>query len=297
MKCLVIGANGYLGSHLANSLLDKRAQVFVVSRAQRPGPRINELRDRGAFYLGSLSSWLNLECPVTFDVIYSLAGLGVSDHGFDDISSLVEAQVTAQIQALEIARQHKAIAILPSTYWTETKSRSGSHLNLYAALNSSLEITARYFSESFGLSIRMLSLADTYGPEDWRNKLIPQLFAMAGTGQQLLLGSPGQVIAPIYVTDVTDALVGISKKQIEDPDLSRYQILPNTILTVQEVVELVELEVGEQINVLWNARELIRDPITSINKRFPAPPGWRAQVDFKEGLHNVSLARKSDIGI
>jgi len=238
-----------------------------------------------------------LKCPVTFDVIFSLAGLGVSDHVFEDISSLVEAQVTAQIQALEIARQHKALAILPSTYWTETKSRSGSHLNLYAALNSSLEITAKYFSESFGLSIRMLSLADTYGPEDWRNKLIPQLFAVAGTGQQLLLGSPGQVIAPIYITDVTDALVGLSKKQIEDPDLSRYQILPSTILTVQEVVELVELEVGEKINVLWNARELIRDPITSINKKFPAPPGWRAQVDFKEGLKNVSLAGKSGSGI
>ncbi len=294
MNILIIGANGYTGSYLARSYLNNQHSVQVLLSKNNSVNNLSAMISQGLTVLGSLDSWSKKKGS-QLDAVFSLVGYPINDHEYGDIEHLVGSQLAAHTQALEIGRQHNCPVVIAGSYWETIRSLNDSALNLYSALNVSSREIADFFHHKFGVKTCRILLADTYGPLDWRNKLIPTLLNSSKNSAPYALGSPRQKMAPLFVSDVIKGLqLGLVSLQQGVNSYSTYQLFPNSVVEISDVVANLEKILGRKILISWNERSIVRHEIYDIKRAFVPPPGWSQKVSFLEGL---DLSAKANISI
>ena len=293
MNFLIIGANGYTGSNLCRSYLSNGHSVSVLLSNRVSVNNLTSMISKGLSVLGPLHSWVE-DPEHNFDGVISLVGFPINDHQFGNIEALVSGQLTAQAQALEIGRNHNCPVVIAGSYWETIRTINDSYLNLYSALSAAMGTVTEFFHREYGVATARVLLADTYGPFDWRQKLIPMLLSSRADSEPLALGSPNQMMAPIFISDVVvgiqlalEALQGGSKA------ISIYQLFPDSLEDVSSVVKNAEKTLNRQIPLNWNHRVLSRHEVQHIEQAFLPPPGWSQKVQFSEGLSLSALPGSS----
>lgn len=284
MNVLIVGANGYTGSYLSRAYIKDQHSVSVLLSKSGSVSNLSSMISQGLSVLGSLDSW-SVDTNIRMDGVISLVGHAIKDHLYGDIDALVSAQLTAHTQALEIGRQLNCPVVIAGSYSETIRTLNHSSLNLYSLLTASMASVAEFFHKEYGVPTCRILLADTYGPHDWRNKLIPTLLNSSENSEPHLLGSPNQVMVPIFISDVIAGLqMALTSLQEEGDSHSTYQLFPNTVLKVSDVVKNVERILGRQILINWNGRSLARHEVEHIDRSFLPPSGWTQRVSFTQGL-------------
>jgi nucleoside-diphosphate-sugar epimerase len=136
------------------------------------------------------------------------------------------------------------------------------------------------------MKVTTLELSDTYGPGDFRQKLISVLRRAAQTGLTLEMSEGNQNLDLVYVDDVMAAIRKAGQLQFEVTSMGEqiYQISAGKWITLKDFVERFERVSQKKVNVRWGvkpyrAREVMR-PWTQ-----GAPvPGWSPRVSLDQGI-------------
>lgn len=295
-RVLITGVTGYIGSHLARTLLPD-CEVYGLAREPLHTEYIADIRERLTL-LPCDGSYESVEAAVAEsapDVAYHLATLYTGRHDGAVLPAMLEANLTLGAYLLEAMSARRCRALVYATSIMECCGGEAFRpLNLYAATKRALSDLAAYYTDAGLLRAVTLVLTDTYGPGDRRPKILNLILEAARSGEHIALSDGAQDYDVVYIDDVVSAFRAAGERaellarEAEAPrGAERYQVCAERPLTLKETVkELLDVK-GLSLDAGWGERPPAEREMRRAVRLWPALPGWSQRVPLRDGLSRL----------
>jgi nucleoside-diphosphate-sugar epimerase len=288
-RVLLTGLTGFIGSHLARSLVADGAEVHAVVR---PGARLERVADVAARVTvheddGTATTLQAIVERADPAIAYHLATNFLGAHAADDVGPLVIDNVAFPARIAEALAGPTALPFVNvGTAWQHVGGAPYRPKNLYAATKQAFEDVLRHYSDRGLLHTVTLNLYDTYGPLDHRGKLLATLIERLRTGEPLPMSSGTQLIDLVHVDDVVAALrlAGEGATARTLPSGAVYAASGGERRSVRDVVDVLGRVAVAPVPVEWGVRPDRDDEMVEHWDAGPPVPGWQPRVTLDEGL-------------
>lgn len=303
---LVTGADGFIGSHLVEQLVETEANVTALClynsfdscgwidalptsiRAQIDVVR-GDIRDAA----------MMRRLVANKDTVFHLAALIAIPHSYAAAGSYVDTNVTGTLNLLEAAREH-GIRRLVHTSTSEvygtaiTVPISESHplqgQSPYSATKIGADMLAEAFSRSHDLPVVILRPFNTFGPRQSERAVIPTILRQVLDPDlpAISLGDLTPIRDFTYVADTAAAFLAAGASDgvaFGTP----YNAGTGSAVTVGELVDLIrgiakrDKPVLQEIARMRPSRSEVRE-LRADCRRFNQATGWKAEINLHEGL-------------
>ena len=308
MKVFVTGAEGFIGSHLVESLIDKGYEVTALCLYNSLGshgwldtnPKDKKINLN--VVLGDIRDPLSIkEGMKGSEIVFHLAALIAIPYSYIAPSSYVDTNVKGTLNVLQIARELE----VPRIIHTSTSETYGSAQYVpineshpliaqspYAASKIGADQMALSYWKTFSLPVTVLRPFNTYGPRQSNRAVIPQIITqIAKKKNRLKLGSLLPTRDFNFVKDTCEAFIATanSKKTIGEVinSASNFEIsIGKTAKIISEIMNSsIEIESDterirpkkSEVNRLYGCNEKI---ISMTNWQ----PNYCGINGFKKGL-------------
>jgi NAD dependent epimerase/dehydratase len=306
VRILVTGADGFIGSHLTEALIERAAEVTALclyNSFDKHGwlDKLPEAaRARLKVQRGDIrDAALVRRIMRGQDVVFHLAALIAIPYSYVASQSYVETNVLGTLNVLEAAREIGVARVVH----TSTSEVYGTALTLpitedhplqgqspYSASKIGADIMAEAFARSFDLPVAILRPFNTYGPRQSERAVIPTVIRqlLDPTCAAIRIGDTSTVRDFTFVDDTVAAFLAIGLAP--DIEFGRpYNAGSGKAVSVAETIDLVVRLAGLDKPLQRDAirmrpsnsevRALLAD-----SSRLAAAAGWRPKVDLCEGL-------------
>ena len=295
-KALITGSTSYLGLALTERLMAEGAEVHAVLRPSTDTKHFDRLPGAPAMHIhdGETDSLARILAEAAPDVVFHLAGRYLRDVEPDQLEPLLRDNIVFGTQLLAAMRRAGAgLLVNAGTYAQYFHSDTYRPLNLYAATKQAFEDILAYYAEVGGLLATTLVLFDSYGPGDWRGKLVSAIGQAQMNGEPLALPSADVHLDLLHIDDVVAAFVQAGRLLEESPDEVKGRVFAVSLgetHTIEELVTIFEEEAGTPVTRDWGAFPL---PGRRVIKpwRGPSLPGWKPKVSLREGIRRTLAER------
>lgn len=310
-SALVTGADGFIGSHLAEALCGAGAKVTALAQ-------YNSFDNHG--WLDDVSSEavaamdvirgdvrdpaFMLRLAEGRDVIFHLAALIAIPYSYAAPQSYIDTNVTGTLNVLEAARRNGCGRVIHTStsevYGTAqftpiTEEHPLRGQSPYSASKIGADMMVEAFARSFDLPVAILRPFNTYGPRQSERAVIPTVIrqALDPSCATVRLGDLTPTRDFNYVSDTVDAFLRLGSADgvaFGTP----YNAGTGTAVSVGEMVELVRAITGTNKPVETDAdrvrpeksevRALIADAA-----RIGEATGWRPQITLQDGLERTVI--------
>jgi UDP-glucose 4-epimerase len=289
-RVLVVGASGFIGSHVADRLVDQGAQVIGVSRGSplaRDAARELTWESCDATDPAAVDGIFVRHAP---DVVYHLTSDSRNMRDVEVVRPSLMNDVVAAVNVLVAAAHNGCERLIMAASLDEPSGDAevATPVSPYAAAKYATGCYARLFAEAFKLPVVLLRPMMGYGPRQNRNKLVPHTILSLLDEQPVAIHSPHRAANWVFIDDIVDAFVlaatapdgAIGKTY----DIGSPQMITNgdlVLLIAQEIgrEDLVQLAVGDS-----RTAEVIRQPDT---ERTADEFGWTASTQLHTGLRRT----------
>jgi nucleoside-diphosphate-sugar epimerase len=284
-KVVIIGATGFIGSHLASALARHGADVVCVSRNIRgrhlPSGRNMTWKECDASIIEDVRRLFEEVQP---EIVYHLTSDSKGGREIAIVPDSVRNDVIAGTNVLvEATRIGKVRVVLAGSF--EEPSRDDDFpCSPYAAAKSTITSYGRMISALGGLEVSILRLMMTYGPRQKSNKVLPYVINRLKAGQIAEVGSGSRMLDWVYVDDVVDAFLRVGSlpwtgSEPIDIGTGSLMRLRDSIETIGKLMGRSDLLRFGAINDRVLEREETADVETALQKL-----GWRASTSFRNGI-------------
>lgn len=286
---LVSGATGYIGSRLVKTIVDDGKNVEVIVRPSSDRSVVDRHAVRTFVHDGSLADMMRIMSKSRADTIYHLAAHYVRNHKPDDVPELIEGNVTFGTYLLEGAAQNGVKKFVSTgTVWEKRGDNKSAPVNLYAALKAAHGCVSDYYSYHCGMNVVTVRLCGTYGPGDWRGKVLDQIDDASRSNEQLKMSPGEQKVNLLHVDDVVRALMKAESVEDRASEGRRsYSAVADESVRLRDLVKLYEHSTGRTCDVNWGARSYSEGVVMEPWLGDKTVPGWKPRIGLREGLRKV----------
>lgn len=307
MKVLVTGADGFIGSHLVESLLEKGYEVkaftyynsfntwgwldsFPKEKLDQIEIFSGDIRDPNGVY----------EAMMGVDQVFHLAALIAIPFSYHSPDSYVDTNIKGTLNVLQAAKKLETSRILVTStsevygtaqYVPIDELHPFQGQSPYSATKIGADRLAESFYRSFDMPISIVRPFNTYGPRQSARAVIPTIITQLLAGkQEIRLGSLTPTRDFNYVKDTANGFIEISK--------SDKTIGEEINIATQQEISIGDLanEVINQINP--NAKiiceeERLRPEKSEVNRllgsnaKIKELTKWTPCYTFKEGIQET----------
>lgn len=303
---LVTGADGFIGSHLVEALVEAQANVtalclynsfdslgWIDSLPRSVFAQVNTVRGdvRDAALMRRLIA--------RQDTVFHLAALIAIPHSYVAASSYVETNIVGTLNVLEAAREQDVRRVVHTStsevYGTaitvpiaETHPLQGQ--SPYSASKIGADMLAESFARSHDMPIVILRPFNTFGPRQSERAVIPTVMrqALDPDVAAIRVGDLTPRRDFTFVKDTAAAFMAAGASQSVDFGVP-YNAGSGRAVTIADVVEIIRAltdcekpvvqEVGRMRPPRSEVRELLAD-----HRRFTDATGWRPKIEFSDGM-------------
>ena len=299
---LVIGATGFIGSHLASALALHGSNVACVSRCikgRQLSTQENITWDEcDASNRSDVRRIIEKHKP---EIIYHLASDSKGGRDIDLIPDSLQNDLMSTVNVLLEAERFGNIHVVIAGSFEEPGKNDDFPCSPYAAAKSACTSYARMISAHSGLEISILRLMMVYGPGQKDYKVLPYVINKLRDGQSAELGSARRVLDWVYVDDVVDAFLRVGSLPWVSAD--PVDIGTGSLVRLRDCIEIIGNLMGRPDLLSFGAiedRALEREePANTELARVRL--GWKAKTTFKEGIkatiHSIIHSKYSTIYI
>ncbi len=301
MLTLVTGAAGFVGSHLAETLLARGDEVLGIDsftsyyNLQQKRDNIRSLLRHGAFQFVEvdLRTAPLQEFVDGVDVIFHQAAQPGVRSSWGAFESYVQHNVVATQRVLDAARAAQVRKVVyassssiygnTSHYPTREDEIPRPH-SPYGVTKLAGEHLVRLYGQNWGLPTVALRYFTVYGPRQRPDMAMHRLIESAFTGRRFsLYGTGSQIRDFTFVSDVADA--NLRSADIDVPPGTVLNVAGGGSTTMASLIELVGELAGSPVNV-ERLPEQAGDVERTGGDTTAAETllGWRPRVDVREGL-------------
>jgi NAD dependent epimerase/dehydratase len=306
VNVLVTGADGFIGSHLAERLVSHGADVTALSL-------YNSFDKHG--WLDDLPDPVRARLKVTRgdvrdaafvrrivrgqDVVFHLAALIAIPHSYLAAQSYVETNVLGTLNVLEAARESGVSRVVH----TSTSEVYGTAITMpitechplqgqspYSASKIGADMMAEAFARSFDLPVVIVRPFNAYGPRQSERAVIPAVIrqALDPTCVAVRIGDTSTVRDFTYVEDSVAAFLAVGlAPQVEFG--RAYNAGSGRAVSVGEMIDQV-FDLTGCAKTIEHEHERMRPDDSEVralladSSCLAAAVGWRPSVDLRDGL-------------
>ena len=307
-RVLVTGADGFIGSHLVERLLDEAAAVtaFCVYNSNGSFGWLDELPpDRLAgidLQLGDIRDPRSVRRAVQeVDVVFHLAALVAIPYSYQAPESFVDTNVTGTLNVLEAVRDAGDVRLVHTStsevYGTpETVPITEDHplraQSPYAASKIAADQLCQAYARSFGVDVLTLRPFNTFGPRQSARAVIPAILGQLLAGATTVrLGSLSPRRDLTYVADTIDGFVRLAVSNL--PTGAIVQLGTGQAVSIAQLFALCCDVTGTEATVLTDP-ERVRPEASEVQVLLSEPSrakellGWQAVHGLADGLRETA---------
>lgn len=304
---LVTGADGFIGSHLTESLLEQGYNVKAFAY-------YNSFNSWG--WLDSLSKEKLKEIEVFtgdirdpngvreamkgIDEVFHLAALIAIPFSYHSPDSYVDTNIKGTLNVLQAARDLKTSRILI----TSTSEVYGTAMYVpidekhpyqgqspYSATKIGADRLAESFYRSFNMPITIVRPFNTYGPRQSARAVIPTIITQLLSGQEeIKLGSLTPTRDFNYVKDTAQGFIEIAKS--EKTIGEEINIATQTEISIGDLTTEIMKQINPNAKIICE-EERLRPENSEVNRLLGANSkikeltNWRQQYSFSKGIEET----------
>jgi nucleoside-diphosphate-sugar epimerase len=280
MRAVLTGATGFIGSHVARTLLARGDEVHALSGAQSPRWRLSDVADRVVWH-----SWgpTDDDLRATVDAIRPEAAIHLAwyaepgrylDAARENLGSLASA--TRFIDALVASRCPRLV--LGGTCLENQRTTT-----IYATTKAALHLVAAQLGTA-GMASTCAHIFYPYGPGEDQRRAIPSVINALLRGQEIAVGDGLQERDYLHVADVATALCLLA----DAPTNSSVDICTGKTTPVRDLFEVIGAKTGRPELIQFGARPPDEREFPSTGNPSPlADRGWRPHYDLDAGIEDA----------
>jgi len=302
MRLLVAGGAGFIGSDFVRRMLDKHAdwEIVCFDKLTYAGNLDNLLKvaddPRYSFVRGDICDRDAVESAAAgVDAIVNFAAETHVDRSIAEPEGFLQTDILGTHTLLEVVRAHgisrmvqvstdEVYGSIDSGSFTESDTIKPSSPYSASKAGGDLQVLA-YFT-TYGVPVMITRGSNTYGPNQYPEKLIPLFVTNALEGEKLPLYGDGMNVRDwLHADDHAD---GIEFVLGNGEPGEVYNVGGGNERTNREITSIIldELGLGEDA-IKWVADRPGHDRRYSLDCSKMAAAGWTPKVDFEAGLRQT----------
>lgn len=298
MKALVVGGNGFIGSHLVDRLA-RAGWSTVVLDIQ--GRRYNDMPDGVRFIQGDFSqSFILREALEGVEVVFHLAWTTIHEVANREPIEDIRANLIPAVCLLETCRQMQVPRVVflssggtvygEAEYLPILETHPQNPLTAYGVTKLAVEKYIAMFRHLYGLESVILRPSNPYGPRQdplrGQGVVTAFLYCVSKGLPVMLFGDGGTTRDFFYVSDLVEALVA-SAVQTVGPE-SVFNVGGGKEISLLDVLDVTEKVIGKSALVEYRPSRPFDAPRICLDvRRASRVLQWAPQVSLKEGVERT----------
>ena len=316
-KVLITGADGFIGSHLTERLINYDANViaFVRGSVLTTGhdiklKNLNHVKDKIKVISGDIAGYdiieiIRREKP---EIIFHLAAEAYVNKSFTQPREVIDANVTGTLNVLHACLNEemkpssfiKRIVVTSSSeiYGTYNEPINESFVmnpsSPYGASKSAADRLAYSYYNTYGLPIAIIRPFNTYGPKHTYDAP-PKFISLALSGKDVTVYGDGQQSRDLMYVDVTVdgfLIMGNNEKAIGEA-VNFGTGVDTKIIDLAKIIIELSGSSSKIVHLPPRASEVKR--LCGDNSKARALFGWHPRVSIRDGLSkNIEWVRQDE---
>ena len=323
-RVLVTGADGFIGSHLTQRLLQEGCSVraFVYYNSFNSWGWIDTFskveKDKLEIFAGDVRDPNGVRTAMKdIDIVFHLAALIAIPYSYHSPDSYVDTNVKGTLNALQAARDLQVERILVTStsevYGTAqfvpiTELHPKQPQSPYSASKIGADCMAESFHRSFDLPVTIVRPFNTYGPRQSARAVIPTIITQLLAGAtEIKLGDVTPTRDLLYVADTVEGFIEIAKAELlighevniaTQSEISVKELADELVRQVNPAAKIVTEDqrlrpAKSEVFRLFGSNQKIQE-YTSWNKKYSLAEGLRETVEWFRNVENRK-SYKADI--
>ncbi len=268
-RILVTGADGFIGSHLTEMLLENGCNVKALSQ-------YNSFNSWG--WLEDIPKNKNLEVvsgdvrdphfckEITkeIDIIFHLAALIAIPYSYIAPGSYVDTNVKGTLNICQAAKENNVSRVIHTStsevygtaqYVPIDEKHPKQAQSPYSASKIGADAMAMSFYNAFGLPVTIARPFNTYGPRQSARAIIPTIISQIAAGKkQIKLGDLSPTRDFNFVKDTCEGFIGLAKN---DTTIGKeINIASNFEISMNDTLELIKKIMKSDVEFITDEQRL-----------------------------------------
>jgi NAD dependent epimerase/dehydratase len=306
-KVLITGADGFIGSHLTESLLEAGYEVtaFVYYNSFNSWGWLDSLPkeklNRIDVFVGDIRDPNGVRKAMQgMDMVFHLAALIAIPFSYHSPDSYVDTNIKGTLNVLQAARDAGCRRVLVTStsevygtakYVPIDENHPFQGQSPYSATKIGADRLAESFYRSFNMPVTIVRPFNTYGPRQSARAVIPTVITQLLAGaEEIKLGSLHPTRDFNYVKDTVAGFIAIAES-------------PNTIGEEINIASQQEISIGELAQIIIDAinpsaRIFSEDTrlrpekseverLLGSNEKIKRLTGWKPATSLKQGIRDT----------
>lgn len=305
-KVLVTGADGFIGSHLTDLLLEQGLEVRALSQYNsfnnwgwlegnsHPALEVVSGDVRDANFCRHITR--------DVDTIFHLAALIAIPYSYVAPESYVDTNIKGTLNMCQAALDNDVSRLLVTStsevygtarYVPIDESHPRQPQSPYSATKIGADAIAKSYFNAFGLPVSIVRPFNTYGPRQSARAIIPTIITQIANGaREIKVGDLTPTRDFNYVRDTCRGFLAIAIAGAEGVEGEEINIATNTEVSMQETLQLIADIMGADVD--W-----VRDParirpaksevfrLHGSNEKICRLTGWQPEYTLRQGLEKT----------
>lgn len=306
-KVLVTGADGFIGSHLTETLVERGYDVraFTFYNSFNSWGWLDflpdEIKKEIKIHPGDIRDPNGVRNAMTgIQSVFHLAALIAIPFSYHSPDSYVDTNIKGTLNVLQAARSlgtDKVLITSTSEVYGSAKyvpideSHPFQGQSPYSATKIGADRLAESFYRSFSLPVSIVRPFNTYGPRQSARAVIPSIISQLLTGtKEIRLGSLTPTRDFNYVIDTVNGFIEIEKS--EKTIGEEINIASQTEITIGELAEELIRQINPQARIVCES-ERMRPQKSEVNrllgsnKKLKELTDWNQEYSLSLGLEKT----------
>lgn len=306
-RVLITGADGFIGSHLTEGLLQEAGSVkaFVYYNSFNKWGWIDsfqkEVQREIEIFSGDIRDSYGIKKAMgNCDVVFHLAALIAIPYSYYSPESYIQTNIQGTLNILQAAKELSAEKILitstSETYGTALyapidEKHPKQAQSPYSATKIGADAIAESYFRSFNLPVTIVRPFNTYGPRQSARAVIPSIIIqLLNDKKEIRLGSLHPTRDLVFVKDTVQGFIEIAKSDTligEEVNIATGKEISVGDL-VQKIISLsgAEASVTTEEQRIRPAKSEVERLLGS-NEKLLRHTNWQQQYSIDEGLQQT----------
>jgi len=304
-KIFITGADGFIGSHLTEALLEKGCKVKALSyyNSFNSFGWLEDIKNNGNLEVISgdiRDPHFCKEATKAVDIIFHLAALIAIPYSYVAPDSYVDTNVKGTLNICQAAKENGNIRVIHTStsevygtaqYVPIDEKHPKQPQSPYSASKIGADAMAMSFYLSFGLPVTIARPFNTYGPRQSARAIIPTIITQIASGQkEIKLGDLRPTRDMNYVKDTCQGFIALAE---HDETIGKeINISSNYEISMAEVADKIMTIMNKKVTILTD-QERIRPENSEVhrlwgdNRLIQELAGFKPEYDMRRGLEET----------
>lgn len=245
-RVLVIGGSGYLGSHVAKSLVDQGYKVYIFD--VKPPENLSGIQK---ITIGDITCEDSLDEAIKqMDIVYHFAGIADIHEATLNPYRTFEVNFLSTVKILDLCIKYEIDRFMyASTIYVYSE-----HGSFYKTSKQCAELAIENYVKSYGLKTTILRYGSLYGGRANHFNSIKKMVTQAILDSKIIRSGNGNEVRDyVHIADAADISVKLLNSNL---DIEYAMITGSQTYKIKEIVAMINEIMGNKLEVIFTNESL-----------------------------------------